>query len=685
MHIPAASYLPINHMKKQILQKIVSRFRMFRNKGYAAFCSIQKVVNLGCVSAFICDKELLKAGKSVAVCGLMLLANPTYATDDLPPEETTEQTQLQIEEVSVVAQRSQFQSDIFRLVTNLTEAEIAALPVNNVAALLQYLPGIDLRERGASGVQADISMRGGTHDQVKILINGTDMTEPQVGHYSMDIPLDVSLIERIEVMQGTNYGLGAFSGAINIITKKGPTNGTTSEVEGSLAAGEYGLVNPALSARFGKKEWYLNSGISYNRSSGYTNNTDYKIANGYLRTGWRALDFQLGVQMKDAGANSFYSLAYPNQFDATRTLFTALAYEHRWNDWKLNGNIYYRAHYDRFELYRDSKDADGNNAPTWYTAPNTHWTHSSGARLCGSWSQWWGKTSVGIELRDEYINSSNLGIHNRLNLNYFAEQCVYINGFSGSIGANGTWNSTFGHDYALGANLGYEIAKEWRVFLNFNRAIRIPTYTDLYYESATQLSNPNLTPEKALQLEAGVKYANEHWYANASGYYRWGQDIIDWVKEPIDSIVQWHAVNYTKVNAAGAEASAGVQGYNYIHKIELSYSFCNVNKDAGNMLSKYALDYLRHKVVLRIDHKIWNGFGASWCLRFQQREGTYSDRTGNICQYPPVFLLDGKVYWGNAHVKVAVECQNMTNQVYYDYGGILQPQHWLQTKVEWKL
>ncbi|MCM1035637.1 MAG: TonB-dependent receptor [Paludibacter sp.] len=671
-------------MKKQIFRKIVFRFRKFIHKGYAAFCSMHKVVNLGCVSTGICDKELLKSGKSVALCSILLYATGLYGMEVSETEDPLTQTQLAIEEVSVVAERSEFQSDIFRLVTNISSAEIAALPINNVADLLQYLPGIDLRERGSSGVQADLSMRGGTQDQIKILLNGVDLTDPQTGHYSMDLPLDVNLIERVEVMQGTNYGLGAFSGAINIITRKGTDNGKTAEVTGSLAAGEYGLVNPSLSGRFRKGEWYLNSGISYNRSSGYAANTDYKIANGYVQTGWRGLDFQIGVQMKDAGANSFYSLAYPNQFDATRTLFSTLSYSHRWGDWGLNGNVYYRAHFDHYELYRESKDADGMPAPDWYKGANNHWTHTSGARLSGSWSQWWGKTSIGIDLRDEYISSSNLGIHNRLNLNYFAEQNVYINGFSGSIGASGTWNSNFGSDYSLGANLGYEIRKDLRVFLNFNRAIRIPTFTDLYYESATQLSNPDLKPEKALQMELGIKYAGTHWYANASGYYRYGRDIIDWVKEPVDSIVQWYAVNYTRVNAAGAEVNVGVQEYEYIHKIELSYSFCDVSKDAGDMLSKYALDYLRHKVSLRIDHKIWKGLGAAWCLRFQQREGTYSDRTGVICHYAPVFLLDGKVYWANEHVRVAVECQNMTNQIYYDYGGILQPQHWVQAKVDWK-
>ncbi len=59
-------------MNKQFVRQTVFRFRQFRRKGYAAFCSMHKIVNIGRVSARIADMELLKAGKAAAVCGLLL-------------------------------------------------------------------------------------------------------------------------------------------------------------------------------------------------------------------------------------------------------------------------------------------------------------------------------------------------------------------------------------------------------------------------------------------------------------------------------------------------------------------------------------------------------------------------------------------------------------------------------------
>lgn len=673
-------------MNKLYIKSVAFRFRRFANKSYAAFNSMHKIVSIGRVSRNVCDKELLKSGISIAICCLWLGVNTIQADEDIS-QESNEALQLQIQEVSVVAQRSEFHSDIFRLVTTISSEEVSRLPIHTVADILQLAQGVDLRQRGASGVQADFSIRGGTQDQIKVLVNGVDLTDPQTGHYSLDLPIDVALIERIEVMQGTNYGLGAFSGAINIVTHTASASESSNESQfiGSMTAGEYGLLNPAFATRLRRKDWFFNSGVSYNRSSGYIANTDYQIVNAFLQTGWKDFHFQLGAQMKDAGANSFYSLAYPNQFDATRTLFSSAAYTHRWKRWYIDGNVYYRTHYDEFDLYRDSKDADGNPAPAWYTGANVHWTHTAGMHLAAGINQRYGKTVLGVDVRDEYIKSSNLGNHNRVNLRYYAEQYLFYGNWTGNVGVAGIWNSTFGNDWTIGANVGYSFLKKGKVFLNVNRAIRIPTYTDLYYQSKVQLANPNLKPEQAIQLEVGAKYEAEHWYVNASGYYRWGRNIIDWVKPAVDSVVQWNSVNHTQVNAAGVELCAGVGGYNYIKKVELSYSFTDVNKDAGELLSKYALDYMRHKAVLRVEHKIWKGFGASWCFKFQKREGTYSDRSGTLCTYRPVFLMDGKVYWENRYVQVALECQNMTNQVYYDYGGILQPQHWTKLHVVWNL
>ncbi|MCC8147173.1 MAG: TonB-dependent receptor plug domain-containing protein [Bacteroidales bacterium] len=112
-----------------------------------------------------------------------------------------------------------------KLVTVITREEIAQQPVSSVQDLLKNVVGLDVRQRGSNGVLSGISVRGGTFEQTAILLNGANISNPQTAHYSLSLPINLSDIESIEIIQGPNslyYGAGAFSGGVNIITKKTP-------------------------------------------------------------------------------------------------------------------------------------------------------------------------------------------------------------------------------------------------------------------------------------------------------------------------------------------------------------------------------------------------------------------------------------------------------------------------------
>ncbi|MCD7902125.1 MAG: TonB-dependent receptor plug domain-containing protein [Bacteroides sp.] len=131
-----------------------------------------------------------------------------------------------LEEVTVTSSRiSMPQAQTPKLVTVITRDEIKKAPVNSILELLSYAANIDVLQRGPHGAQADISIRGGSFDQTAVLLNGVNISNAQTGHYSFDIPVNLSDIERIEVLHGPSalvYGTSAFSGGINIITKKIP-------------------------------------------------------------------------------------------------------------------------------------------------------------------------------------------------------------------------------------------------------------------------------------------------------------------------------------------------------------------------------------------------------------------------------------------------------------------------------
>ncbi len=702
-------------MFKTILKQQGIRFRRFCHKAYAAFCSLHREVTIGRVAAYMTDLEMLKSGKSIAVSALLLFSGiAAVEADEGVPKDSVplEAQQLSLQEVLVVSHKAEVNSEAYRLITQVSHAEIEALPIQTVADILQYLPGVDVRTRGANGAQADISMRGGTFDQVLVLLNGVPLSDFHTGHYALNIPVSTEMIERVEVLQGTSANLhGAFSGAINIVTKSSP------EISLKLTAGMNGLVNPELAASIQKDEALFNVSAEYSRAEGYyapqptekeataCRNSDFQLANIYFQTRWRGLDVQAGAQWKDAGLGMGYGFGSQDQFDATRTAFASGRYEHRWGAWRLDAQASYRANYDRYEWHRDQR-----------LYGNFHFAQSASAALSAHYASRVGTTSFGVSVRNENMHSTNLGDTinpdgqvpnvkdfqlsqvrvldlvkggNRFHTNYYAEQTFYYAGLSASIGINGTYNTQFGHHLGGGANIGYEFKKAGTIYANANRSLRMPTFTDLYYNAGNQLGNMNLKPEEAWLLSIGYKYTPDFGKKgklsfSVDWYYRWGKNIIDWVYVPTDTKRPFHAENQQQVNATGLELSLAYRLNEWLRCVSVDYAYTYLDLDLKEAGSRY-LDYLSHKLAIHLEHGIYKGFGASWTVRFQKREGQYNNAEGEVADYQPVWLLDGSVYWQNKYLRVSADCTNMTNSRYYDYGGILQPGAWAKISIKAKL
>lgn len=659
------------------VRHLTLRFRRLSRKGYAAFCSMHREVTIGHVRGAVANLELLKAGKAAVIVMAMLQTPDAYAIeepDDPGGTLASADQQFRVQEVLVVASKAEQQSDSYRLVATISHDEIAALPVTTVADILQYLPGLDLRRRGANASQYDLSMRGGTFDQVLIMLNGIPVNDAQTGHYSLHLPISPQLIERIEVMQS----------AVNIVTRTTPAAPCL-----RLAAGMNGFVQPSASGAWQVGQWQINSSVEYSRSDGYyapspsdkereaLGNNECRWANIYLQTRWRDLDVQVGAQYKDAGAGLFYGSS-TDQFDATRTAFASARYKHHWGAWNLEAKASYRANYDHYQWHRGQQPGS-----------NTHLLHTPAAGLQAAYVSWLGTTALALDARYEAIRSTNLGDTARLNLTYTARQTFHYDRLNASVSVSGIYNTYFGHHLAGAANIGYEYLPNSSVYLNVQRSVRMPTFTDLNYNAGNQLGNKNLQPEKMWTLSLGGTYNYKGLSLTADGWYRLGTDIIDWIYVPTDTKRPYHAMNQQRINSAGTELTAiykpvaGSTLVEWIRQVKLSYAYTWLDLDLHEAQSRY-LDYLSHKLVLGLEHGIWVSsdpkkigvLAASWTMRWQKREGDYTSAEGVVTSYQPVLLLDGAVYWQNERVKISAECTNMTNRHYYDYGALLMPGAW---------
>ena len=136
----------------------VITFRKFGRKGYSAFRSMHRTVRIGCLSI----AYLLFAIPSNAERNRMVVGHDTISS----------MKDIEVEPIVVSALRAPVAfSQVARIVKVIGKEEIQSAPVQSLQDLLEYSLNVDVRQRGNYGVQADISIRGGSFDQVLILLN----------------------------------------------------------------------------------------------------------------------------------------------------------------------------------------------------------------------------------------------------------------------------------------------------------------------------------------------------------------------------------------------------------------------------------------------------------------------------------------------------------------------------------
>ncbi len=667
-------------MRKRQKKKLpVVCFRRWKRKRYAVFASLGKQIKIG----------VLCASYSMLTMNVQTAAAKGVVADTSSVDKTRT-----LDEVVVASERPPQLAPLMQVVAVIQRSDIERAAVQNLQDLLRYIAGIDLRARGNNNVQADISLRGGTFDQTVVLLNGVNITDPQTGHYSLDIPINLNNVTRIEVLQGPGAwtaGAVAYSGAINIITALPEKN----TIKADFAAGAYGYFDGGIAGGISTEPFQATLSANHSQSIGYTDNTDFRVDNVALQARYHtkqngAIDGQFGYQQKNYGANSFYTPAYPKQFEHTETWLGSLRYSFDRQVWGFIVTTSFREHFDRYELTRDK--------PPY----NYHRTDVAGALLQVYYTSRFGTSTAGINYRYEHIFSNKLGeplsqpiaVHGeedtvafytcaktRQHATGFLQHTFRINKFSATLGLMGAGNSDYGFQGYAGANLSYDFTYEWQLTASGSNSYRLPTFTDLYYTSPSQQGNPGLLPEEAVTGELAARYRNDAWRGMVSGFYRYGVRMIDWVRRPGNT--KWYAENLTNVHYCGANIVAEYTPQKqFLKKAAINYGYLYMQPTESGVESNYAVDYLQHKLSATLQHGIWRYLSAAWQLTFASRAGTYmaypsQTETG----YKPYWLCDLKIYWDAKYYNIFVEATNLFNVDYSDIANVPQPGIWLKAGI----
>ena len=682
-------------MKKENFKRGSSavRFKRFSRRPYAVFMSLKVEVTIGVLSA----------------------AMLTFANVDSVSAQTENHAKeklYELGEVEVTGTRVPMTvSQAARMVTVLDRDDIAAVPAQSVNDLLKYAVGIDVRQRGDMGVQTDISIRGGTFDQITILLNGINICDPQTGHNAADFPVDISEIERIEVLEGPAgrvYGTSSLVGAINIVTRPDLQSGMELRAEG----GSYGFFDGGGHINLTKGAFSNQFSGGFSRSDGFSRNaagrlnSDFKQAKAFYQGGYAhekaEVRWHAGFTQKDYGANTFYSAKYDDQFEHTRKYYTAVQAETKGDVYRFKPSVYWNRSEDRFELVRNRPE----------TVPfNYHRTDVYGLNLNNTLETALGKTAFGAEFRNEGVVSNTLGepLHfpepapgggeytaglNRTNLSFHLEHNILLRGFTLSAGVIAVKNTGNEMNFRFypGVDASWQFARDWKLYASFNTSLRMPTFTELYYSVNGYKADRYLKPEEMKAYEIGVKYLTPGIRGTVSLFHYRGTNLIDWIKDLSEGAdAPWQSVNHAKVNTTGVETSLDVSFDEMLHRtffirnLTVSYAYIDQDKKSEpDVQSRYALEYLRHKVVAQANLRVWRNLNLNVSYRWQDRMGNY-EQNGEMVAYEPYSLLDARLSWDTSSYRVYAEANNLLNRTYYDYGNIPQPGIWVRAGAVWRL
>ena len=112
--------------------------------------------------------------------------------------------EIQLEKVEIISSpriEIPYLDNSINIVT-ISKEQIEKSTATNISELLQQIAGLDIRRRGAEGMQADLYIRGGSFDQTLLLIDGIKVEDPQTGHHTMNMTLPLEVIEKIEIIKG---------------------------------------------------------------------------------------------------------------------------------------------------------------------------------------------------------------------------------------------------------------------------------------------------------------------------------------------------------------------------------------------------------------------------------------------------------------------------------------------------
>lgn len=453
----------------------------------------------------------------------------------------------------------------------ITTIELAALRARYLdgAELLEWIPGVDIRDFGGPGQPHYVQLRGASPEQVLVLVDGVRLNPILGGGADLTLAA-LDDVERVEVLRGpaaARFGSDGLGGVVRFV------RGEASEprTRAWLTAGSFETLRLGVALHApvtGTAD--VDSGFELTTSRGDFRFRDAQRGDVLRRENNDSVLMRSRVGLsQELGAGSLAVRARLSNLRAGSPGFTEYptpearraetrgAVVAQWHRPLWRGQLNVRAH-ERLEesRYENPEAFLGGGA-----FRSTSIAHGTGTELSirqlaseklvitGSLQGRWERVSSGsYQGRRRVVGAAQAGADWQLGP-VSVGPAVRIETARG-IGAQ--WLPSLGAQVDLGWGL--------RARANAGRLWRLPSLVELYHPDMELVSgNPDLRPEDGISFDAGLAWQHEWLEAEATWFGQVVRESILWA--PVNAF-RYRPVNTGEARVEGVELAAGIHRKN---------------------------------------------------------------------------------------------------------------------------
>ena len=614
------------------------------------------------------------------------------------------QTENELDPVTVTASLTPLSlSKTGRNITIIKGSDFQNLPINSIDELLRYVPGIEVQARGPMGSQSDIVIRGGTFQQVLLIIDGIRLNDPLTGHFNSYIPIAPAEIERVEILKGASsaiYGTEAVGGVIHIITKSFSWAKKKNGLQAQLTGGQYGLANISAGGTWADDKNTVSGGMQSNHANGQ----QQRGIKGFFDL--TTVSVSYSRKINDAMQISFRT-AFDNRDFAAQNYYTTFKSDTAREKVKSNWN-HLKFVYQK-NNQRISFDAGYKSADDYYKFSSLAPANQNKSKLFQSLlvydRQLTEQTNIAIggQFLQKKITSNDRG-------NHAVNQTAGFIVLNQKIGTYVNISPAIRYDYSTAA--GAELVPQ--VNLSFKKenlqlrgsagkTTRDADFTERYnnYGKALVISgsigNPDLQSETSFSYEFGADYfLKNNLKISASWFQRRQKELIDFVTTPYAQMPRKENLSPTGTYALAKNiSSVNTTGF----ETDIQYSKEWNNQSVSSNMGVLWLKSRSSSATPSFYISSHATFLANFSVQYRYKSlsiaynGIYKERQPRVASAinaevsKNYFLMNVKLAAAllKNKLSVFVQADNLTNITYSDLLGTPMPARWLMGGVQVRL